>query len=182
MPIALCLPGACAAPYTWLHLQFFSVPNKRGLIPHKGVVGGSKSCSTIGLYQSVLKAGLLMGTLWKGGMCFSPAAVEKRSSIQGKLTAWCASTCNYMRRSVWGWEDVKQRSWTHHHFHSVNAGVFRSPSDLLKKEKNKILFAGLVNLRAVRLMVSEAFLPTPWDWIKTARLVWCHQVSDRILW
>lgn len=51
-----------------------------------------------------------MGTPWNGRMCFSLAPVEEGGSIRGKFTALWASTYNYMRLSVWGWEDVRQPS------------------------------------------------------------------------
>lgn len=67
--------------------------------------------------------------------------------------------------------------WNHQQFYSVHTTVVRSQSDLLWKEENRTLFAGLVNLRAFRLMVSEPFLPTCWNWIETARRVWYLMVS-----
>lgn len=174
------MPGACVAPYTWSHLQFSSVPKTRGLIPHKGGGRGSKSRSVISLQQSVLNSGLLMGTPGNGGTCFSPAPVKKGSSIWGKLTAWCVSACCYMRPNIWGCKDIKQRSPEPTSSFPAFTQQFSDHCQI--SEENRTLFAGHINPRAFRLMVSKAFLSTCWKWINSARLVWYHQVSDRILW
>lgn len=137
----------------------FSVILKTGLIQHKGIVGGSKSHGTIGLHQSVLKAGLLMETVERRDVLFTSTCGER---IQHPRQIICMM-CFYLQ--LHETQHLGQRGCQTAllNIFSVNTRVFRSPSDLLKKEENRFLFAELVNLRAFRLMVSETFLLTCWD-------------------
>lgn len=96
----------------------------------------------VGLHQSVLKSGLLTGTLWNGGTSFSLGTCCRKDPASG------ASELAF----------GAERTSTHQQLHRVHTKVFRSSPDLLWKEENGTLFSGLVSLRAFKLMVSEAFL------------------------